>query len=206
MIEMKEMDDRTVREVVVYDFDGTLTCGDSLPRFLRFAKGDGGYLAALVKTSPWLVLYKMGLYSNSKAKERLLGNCFRGWDAQDFANAARAFSLGEVQKMLRPDIYESLRRNVAAGHRVYIVSASLRQWIEPWAKSQGVTGVLATEMEVGDNGRFTGRFATPNCYGPEKARRLLEAEPDRSSYRLTVYGDSRGDRELMALSDTAHEV
>jgi phosphoserine phosphatase len=32
----------------------------------------------------------------------------------------------------------------------------------------------------------------------------MAACPDRSSYRLVAYGDSRGDRELLAAADEAH--
>lgn len=48
------------------------------------------------------------------------------------------------------------------------------------------------------NGILTGRFLSANCYGQEKVNRLLEKEPERDSYILYAYGDSRRDRELLA--------
>ena len=63
--------------------------------------------------------------------------------------------------------------------------------------------MVATEPEI-RNGRLTGRFATPNCKGAEKVRRILGLFPDRESYRLTAFGDSRGDREMLAMADEAH--
>jgi len=65
--------------------------------------------------------------------------------------------------------------------------------------------VLGTQIEVID-GRLTGRFLTPNCYGQEKVRRILTLHPDRSAYHLTAYGDSRGDREMLAFADEAHMI
>ncbi|MDR2690839.1 MAG: hypothetical protein LBB73_00825, partial [Dysgonamonadaceae bacterium] len=50
-------------------------------------------------------------------------------------------------------------------------------------------------------GLLTGYFSTKNCYGREKVIRLLEKEPDRNTYTLFVYGDSRGDKELMIFAD-----
>ena len=61
------------------------------------------------------------------------------------------------------------------------------------------------EIEVID-GRLTGRFLTPNCYGQEKVRRILTLHPDRSAYHLTAYGDSRGDREMLAFADEAQMI
>ena len=53
---------------------------------------------------------------------------------------------------------------------------------------------------------ITGRFKTPNCYGQQKVERLLELEPARDTYLLYAYGDSLGDRELLALADYSNTV
>lgn len=63
--------------------------------------------------------------------------------------------------------------------------------------------VIGTQVEV-RNGRLTGRFLTKNCYGQEKVNRILDYLPDRKTYRLIAYGDSRGDQELLAFADEAH--
>ena len=81
-----------------------------------------------------------------------------------------------------------------------IVSASIDLWVESFFPG---IHVLGTQVEV-EQGRLTGRFLTPNCYGQEKVNRILEEYPDRKSYHLTAYGDSRGDRELLAFADEAH--
>ena len=59
---------------------------------------------------------------------------------------------------------------------------------------------LATQMEVLD-GSLTGRLQGKNCYGPEKVRRINEVV-DKSDYDITfAYGDSRGDLEMLKMSD-----
>ena len=63
--------------------------------------------------------------------------------------------------------------------------------------------VLGTQIEV-KNGNLTGRFLTKNCYGQEKVNRILALYPDRNTYYLIAYGDSRGDKELLAFADEAH--
>ena len=47
-------------------------------------------------------------------------------------------------------------------------------------------------------------FATPNCYGPEKVRRIREVFPDRDNYHLTAFGDSRGDKEMLDYADQGY--
>jgi phosphoserine phosphatase len=45
---------------------------------------------------------------------------------------------------------------------------------------------------------------TKNCYGEEKVNRLKSLYPNRQDYHLTAFGDSRGDKELLAFADESH--
>ena len=83
------------------------------------------------------------------------------------------------------------------GHRLVIVSASFGAYLRPIAERLRFDAVLATELEVGPDGRLTGRIAGANVRGAEKARRLdawLDGAPRRIVW---AYGDSSGDRELL---------
>lgn len=85
------------------------------------------------------------------------------------------------------------------GHAVVLVTASLELYLSPWAARSGFDAVLATELDF-RNERFSGRLATPNCWGKEKARRLQEWLSTRPPSFLYVYGDSRGDLEMLAMA------
>ena len=150
--------------------------------------------------SPVLIAYKLGLLSNSRAKERLFSYFFKGIPEFAFQELGRQFAT-EIEKDVRPDVLAALRRRKAEGSRVYVVSASIEDWVAPWCLSAGADEVLATRAEIGADKRLTGRFSTANCYGAEKVKRLLEREPERDSYELYAYGDSPGDKELLALAD-----
>ena len=70
--------------------------------------------------------------------------------------------------------------------------------------------MLGTRLAVGGGGTFTGALDGPNCRGPEKVSRLhrwLDATTGgRAGIRLVAYGDSPGDRELLADADEAHWI
>ena len=66
-------------------------------------------------------------------------------------------------------------------------------------------------------GKLTGRFKSNNCYGAEKVCRITEALSasqtadtgdktflDRSLYEIEAFGDSRGDKEMLAFADQGH--
>ena len=100
------------------------------------------------------------------------------------------------------------------------MSASIDNWVRPFFDQQGIVGleVIGTEVET-HHGLLTGRFSTPNCYGEEKVRRISqaltitkgEAKPvvvpfDRTHYYIVAYGDSRGDKQMLAFADEGNLV
>ena len=190
-----------MKQLFAFDFDGTLTTRDTLIAFIRYACGTPRFLLGFLLHAPLLVLMKLRLYSNGKAKQRLFSWFFRGMPIETFDALCQSFA-STHRHLLRPETVRLLQQALSEGSEVLIVSASIDNWVQPFFPT--VT-VLGTQIEVID-GRLTGRFLTPNCYGQEKVRRILALHPVRSSYRLTAYGDSRGDRELLAFADEAHLV
>jgi phosphatidylglycerophosphatase C len=92
------------------------------------------------------------------------------------------------------------RRWQAEGARVLIVSATPEIVIAPIARALGADLLIGTRLAFDDVGRATGAFAGANCRGPEKVRRLQEAFGE--DVRLeAAYGDTDGDREMLALAE-----
>lgn len=101
---------------------------------------------------------------------------------------------------MRPLGIAAIAQAQQEGAEVVIISASIDNWVQPFFPS---VKVLGTQVEVRD-GRLTGRFLSSNCFGQEKVNRLLTVYPQRSDYHLTAYGDSKGDRELLAFADESY--
>ena len=192
-----------MRGIAAFDFDGTYTRHDTLPRFLKHAFGPLGYLWGLLACLPWLILYKLGVIEGGKAKERLLSHFVKGMPHERFEELCEAFAADEKAALERPEARRAMDEALQAGDQVLVVTASVREWVEPWFSDRDVT-VLATEMEVDDGGNLTGRFATANCHGEEKWRRLTSAVPDIEGRPLTAYGDSRGDKAMLEHADKAY--
>ncbi|MGM9714518.1 MAG: HAD family hydrolase [Prevotella sp.] len=192
--------------IIISDFDGTLTLRDTLFEIIAFNVGHVALLWCLLVLSPWLVLMKLGLYSNQRAKERLLYSVFRGMSHDSFAEMSVRFARSCRGRIMRHDLLSLLQSEAEGGAEVIVVTASPAVWVRPFVP--GFT-VIGTEMEFDDKG-FTGHFSTPNCYGPEKVRRVLDYKPDilsrRANYHITAYGDSRGDREMLEYADEPHLV
>lgn len=192
-----------MRRVVAFDFDGTYTLNDSLPLFLKWAFGKRCYWWRVLLCLPWIVLFKLRLLYGGQAKERLMGHFVKGMPQEKFQALGRDFAAHYQPTLTRPEAEHAMLRALDSGDQVMVVTASVIDWVKPWFQGRDVT-VLATEMEVDADGRLTGRFATPNCNGAEKWRRIVEAVPDIEQRELVAYGDSGGDRVMLAHADRAY--
>ena len=213
-----------MRKIVAFDFDGTLTTKDTLLAFIRYAKGSTGFWLGFLRYSPQLVLMKLGLYPNYKAKQKVFAHFFKGMTLEAFDALCQRFA-NDNRHLLRPQALEALNKAISEGAEVVIVSASIDNWVQAFfegvrregVRREGGLGsaacyrrdarrsiqVIGTQIEVKE-GVLTGRFLTNNCYGQEKVNRIQALFPNRQDYHLTAYGDSRGDQELLAFADESH--
>ena len=188
-----------MKKVYAFDFDGTLTTKDTLIEFIRYAKGSMALGLGFMRYAHLLVLMKIGLYPNYKAKQKVFAHFFKDTTLDDFNALCKAFAASSSH-LLRPNAIEAINHAIKEGSEVLIVSASIDNWVQPFFPQVKVVG---TQIEVID-GKLTGLFLSKNCYGQEKVNRILSLYPNRHDYHLTAYGDSRGDKEMLAFADESH--
>lgn len=190
--------------VAAFDFDGTLTRKDSFLEFVKFAKGRWGLCKGILLHAHVLAAYLFHLYPNGKAKQRLFAYFFKGLPLSEFDTLCRRFFQVKGKALLRETAVAAVGRCRSEGMRVVVVSASIANWVVPFGAALGADDVVGTLVEIDAGGKLTGHFLGRNCYGMEKVRRLSALFPDRAAYRLVAYGDSRGDKELLAYADEAY--
>ena len=188
-----------MKKIYAFDFDGTLTTKDTLIEFIRYAKGSMDLGLGFLRYAHLLVLMKLGLYPNYKAKQKVFAYFFKDTTLDDFNALCKEFAASSSH-LLRPNAIEAINHAIKEGSEVLIVSASIDNWVQPFFPQEKVVG---TQIEVID-GKLTGRFLSKNCYGQEKVNRILSLYPNRQDYHLTAYGDSRGDKEMLAFADESH--
>lgn len=188
--------------IAFFDFDGTITRKDTLVGFIQFAAGKISYYLGLLWLAPMLSAYLLKIIPNDQAKERLLGHFFKGYESKHFEEIAHNYSLREIDPIIRPAALEKIKWHQSRGDQVVIVSASAESWLSGWC-SQNNIELLATRLEIKE-GRLTGRFATKNCFGPEKVNRIKKSYNLKTYERVYAYGDSRGDREMLQMADESH--
>ncbi len=186
------------RGVAAFDFDGTLVRGDSLPRFLARLLGRCRFTAVLVRSGPSML---RGYVRSGRdgSKSALLAKAVAGLPVEQAAATGEAFARVLAERV-RPDMARSLAWHQNRDHERILVSASLAIYLEPFGRLSGFDQVIATRLEVGEDGRLTGRIEGPNVRAAQKALRLTHAiGPD--PVEMWAYGDSAGDREMLAMAD-----
>lgn len=188
-------------KIAFFDFDGTITNKDSLVDFIQFAVGRPAYYFGLLCLSPMLLLYVFKLLANDKAKQKMLAYYFKGWSEQKFEKLANKYATEQLSKIVRPQALERIQWHQQQGHQVVVVSASMESWLKGWCTQLDLT-LIATDLAF-ENGKLSGKFATKNCYGFEKVKRIQALYELKTYEYIYAYGDSRGDKELLELADEA---
>ena len=186
--------------IAVFDFDGTITTKDTLFEFIKFSRGAFRFCVGMLLFSPLFVAFKLKLLPNWKVKQFLFAYFYKGISIDDFNKWGNDF-IPVIEGILRPKAVEALKHHQNNGDKLVIVSASMKNWIKPWADKTGIDLVIATQIEIDSANKITGKFSTKNCYGQEKVNRLMEMFPDRNNYKIIAYGDSCGDKELIEMAD-----
>ena len=187
------------QSIALFDFDGTLTTSDSMFAFIDFVKGKKRRWLGMLWLAPMLIRFKLGWKDRQQAKEELLYHFFKGMKKEELEASANRFNQEVIPQILRPSMIEKLRWHQQAGHNCYLVSASLDIWLRPFAQEYQLT-LLSTEAHF-SQGIYQRKFASPNCYGPEKLKRIQAALKGQPDYYVYAYGDSNGDREMLAWAD-----
>lgn len=190
------------RPLAAFDLDGTLTRRDTLMPFLLRAVGrEKAYRAVLATSLPLARAVALGGAHRDRAKAAFLGGVLAGVPRARLADAAESYADHVVARSLRPDVRARVDWHRREGHELVLVSASPELYVTPIGRRLGFEEVIATRLEVDADDRLTGRLLGANCRGPEKVARLRQWR----SVGLVVdyaYGDSAGDRELLALAAT----
>jgi HAD superfamily hydrolase (TIGR01490 family) len=129
----------------------------------------------------------------------------KGWHQDQVRRIVRETLLEVVEPIVYDEAVELIRDHQRQGRRVFIVSASPEEVVEPLAEHLGADGVIATLSTVDQEGRYTGEVDFYS-YGPYKAE-AIRAIAEQQGIDLAgsfAYSDSATD--LPMLEAVGHPV
>jgi phosphatidylglycerophosphatase C len=192
-------DDRP--DVAAFDVDGTLTVRDCVKPFLLRVGGWPAISRSLLR-KPVATFGAAARRDRDRIKELVVGGVLRGHKVAQVEAIGEEFAQQVEADWLRADTLGRLRWHQRAGHRIVLVSASLSPYLRPLGRRLGVDDVLCAEP-LRDGDEFADGLQGANCRAEEKVRRLDAWLRDQhlADARVWAYGDSEGDRELLARAD-----
>ena len=196
--------------LALFDLDGTLLAIDSDHAFgefmVRLGWADGD---AFRRANDEFYAQYQAERLDVEAYIRFATSAWRDRSPQELGEASRRFT----EEVIRPAVHDSaralLRRHVAAGDSVAIVTATNEFVTRPIATLFGVDELIATELQRDAGGRVTGAVKGVPAYREGKVTRVqqwLAAQGRRCEdfERITFYSDSTND--LALLERVSHPV
>jgi phosphatidylglycerophosphatase C len=185
--------------IVAFDFDGTLTVRDSFTAFLAWRIPRRRFASGLVRLTPAALRYVFDR-DRERIKAAAVAEFLSGVSEAALKADAEAFCEAWWPRLMRPDALAVWKRWGEQGARRVIVTASPEPIIAPFAARLGADDLLGTRLVWDERGRVAGGFVGKNCRGPEKVCRL-EARFGDGLQLAAAYGDTSGDREMLAIAE-----
>ena len=195
-------------EAAFFDLDKTVIARASMVAF-----GKPLYRAGLL--SRWLLLralYGQLVYLYLGADEARMAKIREaalrvtaGWSQDHIRSLVRETLEEVIEPIIYDEALELIRFHQAEGRKVFIVSASPQEIVDPLAHYLGVDDVIATRPQVDEHGRYSGGVDFYS-YGPSKVVAMEEAA-ERYGIDLAAsyaYSDSITDEPM--LSAVGHPV
>ena len=185
------------RNLYLFDFDGTLTCKDTLFGFFKFCFPKVYFINYLIFI-PLFVVSKLKIIDAGFVKEMFISKFLKGKSYVEINQLAQNYFEQNHQELIYSKADEYIK-SLSNYNDKFIVSASVDFWIQPFADYYEM-GLICTKAKYDEQGFFTGKFASPNCNYQEKRNRI-EKEIDLSLYdQIIAFGDTKGDEAMFSIA------
>ncbi|MFH1467386.1 MAG: HAD family hydrolase [Pseudomonadota bacterium] len=187
---------------MLFDFDGTLTRGDTMAGFFVHCARRSP-LRAVPMLICWLISAPLGLLPGG---QRWVNSALLWWGTVGLGRRSTvrllrgyAARLCADPGLLLPGGLRRLQEHRARGERPWVVSASCRQWIRPVLAAAGLAGVPVVASAFAF--RWGGLVMARRCHGRGKVEALARRAPPGRWRWAWSYGDRRSDLPILHLAE-----
>jgi phosphatidylglycerophosphatase C len=183
--------------LALFDFDGTITEGDSWTPFIKRTATFSRRVGAILLL-PVFAGYKLRIIRGETARPIFAMLAFCGRSEAEIQSEGSRYAAEVLPSTIRGASLDRIRWHQAQGDLVLVVSGSLDVYLRPWCSAIGVE-VICTELAA-KNGVLTGRYRQGDCTGSRKVDRLRERLQLSDYETIYAYGDSSEDDELLSVA------
>ncbi len=189
-------------EAAFFDLDKTVIAKASLLAYGRTLRREGYISRRLaVRAAMGQVVFRIyGADDRRMTKVRDASlRMARGWDQQRLRSLVEETLHDVIEPIVFDEAIDLIRTHREAGRRVYLVSSSPSEIVDPLAVYLGTDGAVSTRARIDADGRYTGEVEF-YAYGPTKATavRALAEEQGIDLAASYAYSDSATDLPMLA--------
>ncbi len=195
-------------EAAFFDLDKTVIAKASMVAFTRPLYREGLISRWLLLRALYGQLVYLYLGADEARLERMKDAVLaltKGWDQQHIRSIVQEALNEVVEPIVFDEALELIREHQQAGRKVFIVSASPEEIVEPLAAYLGVDAFLGTRSEIDEDGRYSGRMER-YCFGPAKAVAMREIAEREGIDLAASYAYSDSATDLPMLEAVGHPV
>ncbi len=188
-------------EAAFFDLDKTVIAKASIVAFGRPFYKEG----LISKTTVLRALYTQLIFMQLGASEQKIARIresvlalTKGWEQSKVKQIVKETLTEIVEPIIFEEALELLEQHRQAGRKIYIVSASPQELVNPLGEYLKVDGSIASRAKIDDKGHYLGSMEF-YAYGPYKAQAMREIA-ERENIDLSAsyaYSDSYTDLPLL---------
>jgi HAD superfamily hydrolase (TIGR01490 family) len=192
----------TMTEAAFFDLDKTIVSRSSSLALSRPLYRAGMVSRGQLLRGAYAQLVYLLVGADEQKMERLKEGMLqltKGWDRGQVERLVQEVLLDVIDPYVYQEALDLIEMHRSEGRRIYIVSSSPEEVVRPLARHFGVSGVIATRAQVGEDNRYTGELEF-YAYGEQKAEAMRELAT-RVGLDLAgsyAYSDSATDIPMLA--------
>lgn len=162
-------------KIAFIDIDGTILKGQSQQYFIKFLF-EKKFISALdfVYIYGWFAAYRVGIARNAAGILNYALRKFIGTNSSQINNLMEEFYGKIIQPRLFRNslaLFETLK---TAGYRAVLLSAAVEPIVKKISEKMTADEYICTELELDENGAYTGKLLENHLYGNEKSAKAQE--------------------------------
>jgi HAD superfamily hydrolase (TIGR01490 family) len=186
------------RAAAFFDVDRTVLRVNSGTLWMKYLRrrGEIGRLE-LARAGVWALLYKLAVLDMDTVARRLVAS-LEGQSEAEMLEKANAWWIAEVRREIAPAALTAVDAHRKQGDLCVVLTAGTQFVAEPLMRELEMDAALCSRL-LSVDGKFTGRFAEPLCFGAGKIHwaERYAAEHDVDLARSSFYTDSYNDLPML---------
>ncbi|WP_337873195.1 HAD-IB family phosphatase [Ignavibacterium sp.] len=184
----------------VFDFDKTITVSDTILPISRYLSEwfNQKYKFRIIQF--YFLLFRLNVISGKSFKEMITATLLAGKEYDLIENVITQFYNAHSSELFNKEIIQLIKSEKEKGNKIIIITSNLNLFVNPVKNTFPVDDIFATTIEVKEN-KIGNYIKGKNCTGNVKAEILQQYKTLNNFEKITAYGDSTGDFEMLLKAD-----